>query len=295
MRSRSRFWFRFGFLAPACLLYGILVLIPLVQSFQLSTFRLSGLSDRREFVGFDNFIGIFKNGTLAQALQHNAFLLVGAVSLILVFGYLAALAAGGAGRMAAFLRNVYLFPHVISLVVVAILWQALYNPQFGLFSSVLRAGQIEPPVWLNDSRTALPSVLIAFVWYVLGFSIMVLQAGLKGISPDVHEAAELDGAVGARRFWNIQWPLTWSTRRIVVIHTCIGAMNTFALVRLMTNGGPDRATEVALTYLYERGFQPNSFFGEATAIAVINFIAVLLISGLVMVIFGRNPVEARTR
>lgn len=294
MKRKSRAWFRIAFLAPAVLLYGGLVLLPLLQAFQLAFYRLSGLSQKRTFVGWENFITIYKDGVFLKALGNNLLMLLGAVALVLLLAFPLAIAAQGQGKTAKFLRSVYLFPHVISLVVVGILWQAIFNPQIGLATALAKGvGIANPPAWLGDKRFALAAVAIAFVWYGLGFYLMVLQAGLKSIPEDVNEAAELDGAKGLKRFWNIQWPLTWATRRIVVIHTCIGCLNTFALVRLMTSGGPDRASEVTLTYLYERGFQPNSFYGEATAIAILNFIVVMAVAGVVMLVFGRNPVEAR--
>ena len=107
------------------------------------------------------------------------------------------------------------------------------------------------------------------------------------------EAAELDGASGMFRFWKVTWPLIWSVRRIVVLHLVIAIMNTFALVRLMTDGGPDGATEVTLTYLYKRGFSPDSFYGEATAIGVVNFLVAMALAGIVILLFWRDPVEAR--
>lgn len=294
MRQRGQAVFRVAFLAPALLLYGVFVLVPLVQSFQLAFYRLSGLSKSRTFVGWENFQTIFSDGVFAKALGNNLQLLVGAVVLVLLIAYPLAISAGKDTKMATMLRSIYLFPHVISLVVVGILWQFIFNPNLGLLTSGLEAlGFKDLPSWLGDKRFALPAILAAFLWYGLGFWIMVLQAGLKGIPADVTEAAALDGAMGWRQFSLIQWPLTWPTRRIVVLHTSIGALNTFALVRLMTLGGPDRASEVTLTYLFERGFQPNSYYGEATAIALLNFIVVMLVVGGMNLLFGRNPVEGR--
>lgn len=294
MKSKGSLWFRVGFLAPAVIFYFVLVLWPLIQAFQLAFFRLSGLSTKKTFVGWENFQTVFKDGVFVRALGHNLTLLVCAVVLVLLIGFPLAMAAQGNGRLAKVLRALYLVPHVISLVVVAILWQFIFNPQIGLVTSGLKGlGFQSIPIWMGDKNTALGTVIVAFSWYALGFGILVLQAGIKGIPPDVNEAAELDGAHGARRFWSIIWPLSWPTRRIVVIQTCIGALNTFALVRLMTNSGPDRASEVVLTYLYERGFQPNSLLGEATTIAILNFFMVLIVTAAIMLLFGRNPVEAK--
>lgn len=294
MKSKGSVWFRLGFMAPAVIFYFVLVLWPLLQAFQLAFFRLSGLSKKRTFVGWENFQTIFTDGIFMRALGHNLTLLVGGVALVLLIGFPLAIAAQGDGKLAKTLRSLYLVPHVISLVVVAILWQAIFNSQMGLLTSGMQSlGFTDIPAWMGDKRTALGTIIVAFTWYALGFAIMVLQAGLKSIPQDVNEAAELDGAQGWQRFWSIIWPLSWPTRRIVVIQTCIAALNTFALVRLMTNGGPDRASEVTLTYLYERGFQPNSYYGEATAIAILNFALVLIVTVGILLLFGRHPVEGK--
>lgn len=294
MKRKGRALFRIGFLAPAILLYAGLVLVPLVQAFELAFYRLSGLSQRRTFVGWENFVTLWNDGVLGRALTNNLLLLGGTLVLLLGLGLLVAHIAQAEGGLAQVVRSVYLIPHVISMVIVGILWGFIFHPKIGLVTSGLEAvGFKDLPAWTGNSATALWTIVIAFAWYGLGFAIMIFQAGLRGIPEDVTEAAQLDGAKGLRRFAAITWPLIWPMRRIVVIHSCIGALNTFALVRLMTAGGPDRASEVSLTYLYERGFQPNSFYGEATAIAVINLLVVMALAGFVALIFGRNPVEAR--
>jgi N-acetylglucosamine transport system permease protein len=293
MRHKGRTWFRLAFLAPAVLLYLFFVLQPLVQAFQLAFFRLRGMSARQTFVGWENFQDIFESGIFARALGNNFVMLGVCVMAIMVLAFPVALFCQEESPLSKFVRSIYLFPHVISLVVVGILWQAIFNPRQGLLTAGLEAvGFSNLPAWLGDKRFALPAVMVAFVWYGLGFSIMVLQAGLKGISADVNEAAELDGAKGWQKFLRIQWPLTWPTRRIVVLHTSIGCLNTFALVRLMTQGGPDRASEVSLNYLYRRGFE-ESVLGEATAMAVMNFVVVLVVVGGMTLLMGRNPVEGR--
>lgn len=294
MRRKSRALFRAAFLAPAVLIYGGFVIYPLLQAFMLAFYKLSGLSTKKRFVGLANFERIFSDGVFVQALIHNLILLGVALILIMVIGLPVAHAAQGESKLAKLVRGVYLFPHMISMVIVGILWGFIFHPKIGMITNGLELiGIKDVPAWTGDTRTALYTIVVAFVWYMLGFYIMIFASGLKSISEDVTEAASLDGAKGMRRFWLITWPLIWPMRRIAVIHACIGALNTFALVRLMTAGGPDRASEVTLTYLYERGFQPNSFYGEATAIALLNFLAVMLVAGVVVLAFGKNPVEAR--
>lgn len=294
MRRKSRFLFRLGFLAPAVLLYAVFVLLPLGQAFFFSLFRFRGLSNKMEYVGLENFQRLMNDSVLVKSVVNNLLLAGGCMVFVLVAAMLIAHAADMENATGRMLRAVYLFPHVISMVVVAILWKFIFHPTIGPLSQQ----NLEPfgfqnvPAWLGDSRTALLTVGIAFCWYALGFYIMVLSAGIRGIPEDVKEAAALDGSRGFFHFRAVTWPLLWSVRRIVVIHVIIATLNTFALVQLMTAGGPDYSSEVTLSYLYSKGIE-QSIYGEATAIAVINVAMVMTLAGIVMLMFRRDPQEAR--
>lgn len=284
MRDLRRGAFVLGFLAPAVLIYAGLVLYPLLQAFAFSAYRWRGVSAKRTFVGLENFGKLVHDEVLLRAIRNNLTLLV--IGGLVIIALAVAIAHGlhGNSRTARTLRAVVLFPQMTSLVVVAILWTFVFNPQMGI---------VKGKAFLGDPQLALPAVGAAFVWYAVGFYTMLFSAGLRSLPAEVVEAAELDGAVGLHRFWRVTWPMLWSLKRIAVVHLTIGVMNVFALVFLMTQGGPDRATEVMLTYLYESAFK-NSQFGYATAIAVVNFAVVMLLSTAILVAFRRDPQEART-
>ncbi len=296
-RSRARF--AGLYLAPALAFYAFFVLWPLVNAFRLSMYDFSGLSDKTSFTGLSNFSKLFKSKEFYQALLNNIWFLVFSLGIILVFGLLIAHAVQDDTKFGKFLRSVYLFPHVISLVVVAMLWGFIYDPTIGFIQPTLMKLGVQLPGVdyqhgiLGGTDSARPAVGLSFIWYALGFYVMVLAAGIRSIPEEVKEAAQLDGASGMLRFWKVTWPLLWSVRRIVVIHIVIAMMNTFALVRLMTNGGPDGSTEVTLSYLYKRGFSPDSFYGEATAIGVVNFLVAMVLTGVVILLFRRDPAGAR--
>jgi N-acetylglucosamine transport system permease protein len=291
MKRRGEKLFIAAFLAPAVLIYAVFVVLPLIQAFWYSLFDFRGTNlDRMDFVGLKNYERLSQDEIFHRALINNMMLLLGALAVMMVLGLLLAHAAQSDKWWGKALRSIYLFPHIISIVIVGILWSFIFHPTVGLVTSGLKAmGVQDIPIWMGDKNTALPGIGVAFVWYGIGFVIMLLSAGIRGIPQDIQEAAELDGAKSLQKFWSVTWPMIWSVRRIVVIHTIIQALNTFALVRLMSNGGPSRASEVTLTYLYERGFEGNSFYGEATAIAVVNFVLVMILSGIVMLIFRKDP------
>ena len=298
MRNRGRTAFIVTYLAPAVLLYGVFVIWPVLQAFGFSVFKWSGLSSKKTFVGFDNFKQLFHDGVFWEALLHNAwiFLFGGAAILIIAVGI--AHAMQGESKITKLLRGVYLFPNIMSLVVVAILWQFVYHPRIGLLTTVMNlmgksavhvAGTpiVESSI-LGSPTRALPAIIITFVWFAVGFYIMLFSAGIRQIPQEVTEASRLDGAEGFFQFRKVTLPLLWSVGRIAVIYIVINTLNVFALVFLMTQGGPDRKTEVMLTYLYEQAFV-NSDYGAATALAIANFVIVMAVSGVIMGLTRKDP------
>lgn len=294
MTARGRANFVVLFLLPATALYALFVVIPVLQAFAFSMYRWRGLSPDRTFVGLENFRHLFTDPIVWQALSHNILLFIGTSAVILAVSLAIAHAIQSGAFGARFLRAVYLFPQVISLVVVAILWMFIFNPSFGILNGALRAIGLEQwaIAWLGERRTALAAIGVAHVWHALGFYIMLFGAALRTIPPDVMESATLDGALGLVRLRYVTLPMLWAVLRIALVYKAIGTMNIFALVFLMTQGGPDRATEVMLTYLYEQAFK-HSEFGYATALAVLNFAVVMAMSGAILALFRHNPQEGK--
>jgi N-acetylglucosamine transport system permease protein len=279
------------FLAPACVIYGGFVLWPLLQALQFSMYRWRGVSAKKKFIGVDNFVELGQDGVFWQAIRNNIFLLLGAGFFVVVIGLILAHATSEKSRSARNLRGVMLFPQVISLVAVATMWQFILNPE-GLLNAGLRAVGLKgmAKTWLGNPLFALPAIGLAFVWFAAGFYGLLFSAGIRQIPEEVNEAAELDGSKGWHRFSRITWPLIWSVRRTALTYLVINIMNTFALVLLMTQGGPDRASESLLTYIYEQAFK-NSKFGYATSISIAAFALTLVLSGGLMFIMRRDPTE----
>lgn len=294
MRRRQRSLFIATFLAPAVLLYGAFVVLPLLQSFELSLFRWRGVSANRTYVGLENFQKLAQDDVFRAALGHNLLLFVVGGAVLIAISVAVAHGLQGGGRIAKTLRAVVLFPQVISLVVVAILWMFLYNPSFGLIDGTLKSMGLESwsRPWLAEKAWALLAVGVAFLWYAAGFYVMLFAAGLKQIPEEISEAASLDGSVGFHRFRTVTWPMLWSVKKIAWAYVAINVMNVFALVYLMTQGGPDRGTEVMLTYLYEQAFK-NGQFGYSTALAIANFAVAMLLSLAVFGWYRKNPMGAR--
>ncbi|MBL8047543.1 MAG: sugar ABC transporter permease [Chthonomonas sp.] len=291
--KRGGGWFRFAFLAPAMGLYGLLFLYPVAQAFFMSLFNWSGLSDNREYVGLKNFQDLAKDKIFVGAIQHNLIIFVGCGIAVLLIAIVVAHLLQGNGRLTKALRASYLLPHMVSMVIVAVMWRFIFNPTLGPVTIIAKAlGVKDPPAWLGDTKTALLCVMVAFIWYGFCFYSMLFAAGIKGIPEEIYEAADLDGVRPWQRFRQITWPLLWSIKRMTLTHVAIATMNMFALVQLMTAGGPNRSSEVMLTYLYETGFS-NSDFGYATALATVNLVVVLAVAGVINFIYRRNPSGGR--
>ena len=294
MATRGRAAFIVAFLSPAVLLYGLFVIWPLGQAFYLSLFRWKGVSTQKQFIGIDNFKALYASEPFWISVKNNLWILFVGGFAILALSVLLAHGMQSGGRAVKALRGLYLFPQVISLVVVAIIWQFMYNPSYGLLTKTAGAvgiGSVSKP--LADSSQALPAVGVAFVWYALGFYIMLFSAGLKQIPEEVNEAAQLDGSSGWHRFWKVTWPMLWSVKRIATIYIVINVLNIFALVWVMTEGGPNRATETLLTFLYKSAFK-ESEFGFGTSVAVANFAIAMILALILMFIFRKDPEAKRT-
>lgn len=286
MQKKGRTGFIVAFLAPAVLLYAGFVIFPLLQAFAFSTYRWRGISAKRTFVGLDNYVKLAHDDVFLRAMRNNLTILVVGGFFIIAISIAVAHALQIEKPAMRYLRGLVLFPQMVSLVAVAILWEFLYNPNFGIFIGLKHALHIE--TFLGDPHAALPSVGVTFVWYALGFTIMLFSAGLRSLPVEVMEASALDGATGMTRFWKVTWPMLWSVKRVAIVNIAITVMNIFALVYLMTQGGPDHATEVMLTYLYQNAFV-YSQFGYATTIAVANFALIMLVSVTILVLTRRNP------
>jgi N-acetylglucosamine transport system permease protein len=283
------------FLAPAVLLYGLLVLWPYTQSFYVALTDWKGVSANRNFVGLDNFGRLIQDPQFWNALRHNGALLVVlplvTLSIALVFATL--FTQGGRGVLgASFYRVVFFFPQVMAVAIVAVLWNFVYHPTIGLANGFLKAVGLVAlqRTWLGDAETALPAVAAVIVWQAVGFYMVLFMAGIQSIPISFYEAAVLDGANGWTMFWRITLPLVWGHVQVALIYLGIIALDFFTIVQVMTIGGPNRASDVVARYMYETAFT-YSQFGYATAIGVSLLLMTLTLSILTFALTRRERVE----
>ena len=280
------------FLAPALILYLVFLVYPTLRVVKLSFFRGSAATKTFDYVGMENFSNLLRDGNFWNALTHNfLFILIsGTATLILALIIAQCLAFCTRGR--SFFRVVFLFPNVMAIVVVTVLWSFIFNPSFGILNALLGLLGLGRfcHAWLGEPGTALYSLMVIQVWGQAGFYIVLFYAGLLNIPQDLIEAARIDGANGFQLFFKVTLPLLSEMLQIAVIYIIIHSLNIFSLVYIINEGQPSRYNDVLLTYLYEQGMKNNNF-GYACAIGVAMLILVMAITMIVIRIFRGRTVE----
>ncbi len=266
------------FLAPALVIYTVVVVYPMIYSAYLSLFRWDGISPTKVFVGFRNYVTLFtENEVFWIALRNNAIWLVAALLLPTSIGLGLALLLNLKFRGSAIFRSIFYFPAVLSLAVVGLIWTWIYHPDLGLLNQALGALGLKALQrnWLSDPNVAIYPVIIAATWNAVGLPMLLFLAGLQTVPMDLLEAAKIDGAGPIRRFIHVTFPLLRETTLIVVAITAINALKAYDIVYAMTNGGPANSTQLLSTWMYFLTYNYNNV-GQGTAIAVILFALTLI-------------------
>ncbi len=293
-RDRRRTGFILCFLLPPLIVYGIFYLLPFAQAFVYSLFDWSGYSRQMTFVGLDNFKEAFQDKIVWKALGNNFFFLFWCTLVTFALSFFFAvcftrLKIKGTG----FFRIVYFFPNTLSIVVVGVLWMFIFNPSFGLLNGVLDFLGLSSLIqdWLGDKKVVMAALVAPQSWMYIGFYMVLFISAIQSVPEDYYEAATLDGAGQWRQLVHVTVPLIWGTFRTALIHFVVNAFEkTFALVRVVTAGGPNHASEVMTTYLYDQAFK-FGHYGYGSAIGVILFAVIALMSLLVMKLTKREAYE----
>ncbi len=263
-------------MAPAVSLVLLFILLPTLAVLYLSftNFEL-GYTDY-QFVGLENYIELFKDRTFRISLQNTALYTLIVTPLSVFLGLGAALLIESEVRGKAFFRTVYFLPVASLLVAMATVWQYLLHPTMGPVNAMLGLLGIDGPNWLGSSSTVLPSLAMIGIWQSVGFNMVLFLAGLTAIPRELYAAAEMDGAKSAwERFRLVTWPLLGPTTLFVLTISVINSVKVFESVKTLTQGGPNKASEVLLHTIYQEGFVFLRV-GYASAMTVI-FLMVLIV------------------
>jgi len=256
-------------LAPAFALFALFVLWPVLQSLWLSLHDWDGVGQKR-FVGLGNYAELFEDPVFWTALANNLRWLV-AFMLAPVFGLALALFLNQAVFGIRLIKSLFFFPFVIAQVVVGLVFAWFFNPQFGLYGTLLEGLGLQPTALLEDETMASWATVLAGLWPQIAYCMILYLTGLTAIDPGIIEAARLDGASGGRLLWHVILPQLRPATFIAVVVCVIGALRSFDLVAIMTAGGPYNSSTVLAYYMYEQTFL--SFrYGYGAAIAVVLFL-----------------------
>lgn len=268
-------------LLPGLLLFSLFKVYPTFQIFQKSLYLWTGLSDEPKYIGLQNFTDMLHDETFLLSMRNTGFLmLVVPIITIMIALINASILTQSKLKERGFYRTVFFFPSILSFVVIAILWSFIYHPTMGFVNTGLEMiglGEWAKP-WLGDQRTVLWALAITLIWQAAGYYMVMYMAGIDSISPELYEAADLDGATRIQQFFRITIPMLWEIIRVTIIFSINGVLSiSFIIVSIMTGGGPDRHSEVVMTYLYAQAFT-NSNFGYAMAIGVVVFVISMLLA-----------------
>lgn len=274
------------FLIPFLIFFIGFLLFPIIRGVYTSLFNAS-LGRESIFVGLENYITIFKDGGFWEALFNTLFFVVISTPAIVLVGFIFAMFINSKLKGTTFLRISYFAPFVLSMAVVTGLWIFIYQPYTGLLSALTTAFGMEEVYWLSTKWLVWIAVLIATVWWTVGFNMILFLVGLQDIPDELYEAAEIDGANSRQILYNITIPMLRDTTVLVILLQTISSFKLFGQTYLMAGGGPGTHTRTLVHYIYETGFT-NRQMGVASAMSFAFFVVVLLVSLLQNKIFVKK-------
>lgn len=270
----------YPFVVPPMIVILIIVVLPTIQLVSNSLYRWSLLSGLKRFDGLGQYVAVLTDSLFTGSLLRTLIYTITVVTVELVLGLAVALLFTRDFLGIRIVRTLYLTPMLMVPIMVGLLWSLMFQPSIGIVNYVLSFFGIEPVLWLASSTLALPAIGIAEIWQWTPFVAIVFVAGLQGLPENVVAAARLDGATRLQRLLTIELPMMRNVIAIVFLLRFIDVFKTFALVYIMTRGGPGRSTMVAGFYPWEVGFS-QLLMGKASAAA---FILMNLISLMTFVL-----------
>jgi len=288
-RSGSGFWRRnqrrlapWLFLAPGVLLFAVYVIAPIFESIWISLYDWDGIGEKA-WIGLENYVELFEDEAFYTSLKNNVLWLL---------LYMLAIPAGL--MIAVFLnqnvwgirlyKSLFFFPFVISQVVVGLIFSWFYAPNFGLLTTLIESLTGANIAILADERFVTYGIIAAGLWPQIAYCMILYLTGLNNVSPDQIEAGRLDGAKGWRMLWHVILPQLRPATFIAVVVTVIGALRSFDLISIMTDGGPYGSSRVLSFYMYEQALSEYGFrMGYGAAIAVVLFCIMMVFITLFIV------------
>lgn len=279
LSAQHREWIAgYLFVLPDALGLLIFVGTPMVLSLSLGFFEVSGFGGYR-FVGFMNYRRMLSDPLFLQSLRVTLTYVVLLVPCLYVAGLGLALLVQRRSRANGFFRSLFFMPQMVSLVVVALVWQVLLVDKIGIINRAMAAIGLGGISWLGDPTFALFAIVAVSVWFLMGFYMLIFLGGLQDIPKEYYEAAKIDGAGPVSSFLYITLPLLQPTSFFILLVSTVTAVcgfQTFDLIYVMTKGGPANSTQLAVYYIYQQAFLFNDFGYAAALASVLVFILIVM-------------------
>ena len=261
-----------SFLLPSLLGCAVFIFLPSLFSFLLS-FTSWDLLSNIKFLGFENYIELFQTAEFYIVLKNTIIYAIAVTLFGTIIPFVLASVINSKIRGANAFKTMYFLPFVTPMIVIAMVWQWIFDPNIG-FVNILLKSNVQ---WLYDVDLALPVIILISVWKLIGYNMVIFLSGFAGLSDSVYEAARIDGANPIQTFFKITVPMMSPTIFFVVLITTISSFQVFDLIYLMTQGGPNNSTNVLVYWLYKNAFELFNI-GKASAIAYILFLFILILT-----------------
>ena len=257
---------------PALIGTLIFIVIPVFFSFYLSFCRWDLLSDIK-FIGLKNYIELLSSPAFGLIIKNTFVFAVSTAVIAIIIPLVLAAVLNNKIRGTEFFKTAYFLPFITPMIVIAIAWEWIFDPNNGLLNYILKANIN----WLYDTKTAMLALIIVSAWKLIGYNMVIFLSGFSSVNPNLYEASKIDGANEIQTFFKITLPLLSPTIFFVLVITTISSFQVFDLIYLMTQGGPMNSTNVLVYWIYKNAFE---FFniGEASAGAYILFLIILLLT-----------------
>jgi multiple sugar transport system permease protein len=280
LSAKHREWIAgYLFVLPDALGLLLFLGVPMGLSLVLGLFEVNGFGAYR-FVGLANYVRMFHDPLFWTAARVTAVYAVMLVPLLYVAGLGLALLVQKTNRFNAVMRSMFFAPHMVSLVVVALVWQFMVVDKIGVVNKITPILGISGISFLGDPQFALITVVFVSVWFLMGFYMLIFLGGLQDIPQQYYEAAKIDGAGPVARFWYITLPLLKPTSFFVLMVSMVAAVagaQAFDIIYVMTKGGPANSTAVLIVYIYQQAFAFGAF-GYAAAMSSILVVVLMLVT-----------------
>ena len=270
------------FLLPALIFFVGFVIVPMVICLVTSFFNYS--MTEFAFVGFSNYMEMFQDKIFIRALMNTVLIVVVAVPVVTVFSlWVSSVIYKMNGALCSFFRCIFYLPVVTGTVAVTVVWKWMFNKYTGLFNYVLDSDIS----WLGDSRTAIWCIILILFTTSVGQPIVLYVSALGNVDDSLIEAAQVDGATSRQVFWKIKWPQIMPTTLYILVITTINSFQCYALIQLLTSGGPNHSTETIMYYIYYQAFKLYRY-GYGNAMGVILAIIIAVFSALQFKVAGKK-------